>query len=54
MLEDGVVENGGAFGLGENAFADHQLHESDHGHPFRAAVMRVGFQAVGTSVRRLV
>jgi hypothetical protein len=26
MLEDGVVKDGGALGLGEDAFANHQLH----------------------------
>ena len=53
-LEHRVVQNRGAFRFGEDAFADHQLNEANHGYPFRAAVMRVGFRAVGTSVRRLV
>ena len=37
-LEDGVVEDGGAFGFGENAFVDEDVDEaSDH-----AAIDRIG------------
>jgi hypothetical protein len=33
-----VVEDGGAFGLGEEAFADHQVDHANQGGPFGAAM----------------
>ena len=48
------MKHGGAFGLGEDAFADHQLYQANHGHPFRAAVMRVGFQTMRRDMRSSV
>ena len=51
-LQNRIVQNRGALCFSQDSFADHQLDQPNHGNPFRATVVRIGFRAMGSRLWR--